>query len=318
MSSLPDLESLRLLVHVAELGSLGKAAQAMGMTQPSASNRLAALERRVQVPLVVRTPRGSMLTDDGRVVVSWALRLLAAADEFHGSLTALRAARAAQLHVAASMTVAEALLPRWLHILRQRELDVRVGLTVTNSTEVARLLLVDGRIDLGFVEGPTIPDGLDHRIVGHDELIVVVAPHHPWSRRRRPLQAAELAGTRLVVREAGSGTRETLELALRGLDPLPPHLALGSNAAVKGAAIAGTAPAVLSRHAVEADLTTGQLVAVPVADLSLHRILRAVWPRGRRLTGSATALLQAVDASAQPGDATGATRPAARSASRPR
>lgn len=299
MSQLPDLQSQRLLARVAELGSIGQAARAVGMAQPSASKRLAALERSAQVPLLESTPRGSSLTDDGKVVVSWSLRLLAAADEFQESLAALRKERSAQLRIAASMTSAEALLPRWLHWLhwlRQREPDVQVGLTVTNSTEVARLVLTQQSIDLGFVEGPRVPDGLDHRVVGHDQLIVVVAPQHPWARRRSPLRAAELARTQLVVREAGSGTRERLGLALRALDPLPPHLALGSNAAVKGAAMTGAAPAVLSRHAVEAELATGLLRAVSVDDLRLTRTLRAVWPRGRRLTGPATLLLRAIDA----------------------
>ncbi|MER7009759.1 LysR family transcriptional regulator [Dactylosporangium sp. NPDC000555] len=300
MSGLPDLESLRLLVRVAELGSLGQAARALGMTQPSATKRLASLERRAGLPLLVRTPRGSGLTNDGRVVVDWSMRLLEAADEFQASLTALREARAAQLRVAASMTVAEALLPGWLHKLGLREPDVRVGLTVVNSAEVARLLLAGETIDVGFVEGPSVPAGLGQRPVGHDELIVVVAPRHPWARRRRPLQASELAATRLVVREVGSGTRDTLELALRRLDPVPAHLALGSNAAVKGAAMAGSAPAVLSRYAVEAELAAGQLVAVPVVDLSLMRTLRAVWPRGRRLTGAATALLRVIEVSGGP------------------
>jgi DNA-binding transcriptional LysR family regulator len=292
---LPDLVSLRLLARVAELGSVGQAARTMGMSQPAASKRLGALERQVRLPLLTRTTRGSVLTDDGHVVVTWALRLLTAADEFHNSLAAMRFARAAHLRVAASMTVAEALLPRWLHSLAQREPDVQVGLTVVNSAEVARMLVSDDSVDIGFVEGPSVPDGLDHRIVGHDHLVVVVAPQHVWARLDRPLRPAELARTRLVVREQGSGTRETLELALHGLHPEPPHLALGSNAAVKGAAMTGTAPAVLSRYAVEAELATGHLVIVPVDDLPLGRDLRAVWPRGRRLTGSATALLQAIE-----------------------
>lgn len=295
MSSLPDLVSLRLLVRVAELGSVGQAARAMGLSQPSASKRLAALERQVRLPLLTRTPRGTVLTDDGQVVVAWALRLLTIADEFRNSLTAMRQARAAHLRVAASMTIAGALLPRWLHRLAQREPDVQVGLTVVNSTEVARMLVTDDSVDIGFIEGPSVPDGLDHKVVAHDHLVVVVAPQHPWARLRRPLSPAELARTRLVLREKGSGTRETLELALHDLDPAPPHLSLGSNAAVKGVAMAGTAPAVLSQHAVEAELATGRLVTVPVEGLSLRRDLRAVWPRGRRLSASATALLQAIE-----------------------
>jgi len=290
----PDLESLRLLVLVAELGSVGKAARELGIAQPSATKRLAALERRARLPLLRRGPRGSVLTDDGKLVVAWASSLLAAAEEFQTSLATLRADRVAQLRIAASMTIAEALLPRWLSDLRGADPAVRVGLTVTNSTEVARLVLGDDRVDVGFVEGPTVTGGLSSRIVGRDELIVVVTPDHRLARRRRPLTAVELAATPLVVREAGSGTRETLDRVLARYDPVTPQLALGSNAAVKGAAVAGMAPAVLSRHAVAAELSAGTLVAVPVTDLPLHRRLRAIWPRGRHLSTPAQTLLSVI------------------------
>jgi DNA-binding transcriptional LysR family regulator len=290
----PDLESLRLLVSVAELGSVGRAARAMGIAQPSATKRLAALERRAGLPLLVRTPAGSTLTTDGKLVVAWATTLLAAVEEFQTSLTALRTNRAAALRIAASMTIAEALLPRWLSDLRRLEPDVHVGLTVTNSSSVARLVLADSEVDLGFVEGPTLTEGLASRVVGADELIVVVAPAHPWARRRRPLGAAELAATPLVVREPGSGTRETLDRLLVRYGPVDPQLELGSNAAVRGAAVAGIAPAVLSRHAVGADLASGALVAVAVPELRLDRRLRAVWPKGRRLTGPAATLLKVI------------------------
>lgn len=290
----PDLESLRLLVSVAELGSVGRAARAMGIAQPSATKRLAALERRAGLPLLVRTPAGSTLTTDGKLVVAWASALLAATEEFQTSLTALRTNRAAALRIAASMTIAEALLPRWLSDLRNLEPDVHVGLTVTNSSSVARLVLGGSDVDLGFVEGPTLTEGLASRVVGTDQLIVVVAPAHRWARRRRPLAATELAATPLVVREPGSGTRETLDRLLVRFGPVGPQLELGSNAAVRGAAVAGIAPAVLSRHAVAADLASGALVEVAVADLKLARRLRAVWPKGRRLSGPAATLLRVI------------------------
>jgi DNA-binding transcriptional LysR family regulator len=70
------------------------------------------------------------------------------------------------------------------------------------------------------------------------------------------------------------------------------HVALGSNAAVKGAAVAGDGAAVLSRYAVEMEVATGRLVTVPTSVPGLDRTLRAVWPHGRRVTGAAEALLR--------------------------
>ncbi|MFD1934206.1 LysR substrate-binding domain-containing protein [Nonomuraea mangrovi] len=290
MSELPDLESLRLLVDVGGLGSLGQAARAAGIAQPSASKRIARLERRLGVPLLERTPRGSTLTAEGRMVAGWAAQVLDAAHELMRAVEAVRQGEAAQLHVAASMTVAEYLVPRWLGELQSREPDIQVGLDVMNSADVAVRVLGE-KVELGFVEGPSVPDGLASRVVATDRLVVVVAPGHPWARRRTVLRVAELAGTPLVVREPGSGTRETLDLAFAGQRVASPRLELGSNAAVKGAAQAGAAPAVLSGHAVEAEVATGRLVEVPLAGLNLVRNLRAVWRRGRSLTGPAATLL---------------------------
>ncbi|MDP9866983.1 MULTISPECIES: LysR family transcriptional regulator [Streptosporangium] len=306
MSELPDLGSLRLLVDVDRLGSLGQAARAAGIAQPSASKRIALLERRLGLPLLERTPRGSTLTPQGVMVTAWAAQVLAAAEELMRGAEAVRHGRAAHLHIAASMTVAEYLLPRWLGELQNREPQVQVGLDVQNSAEVARL--VSGGIELGFVEGPSVPPGLASRVVATDRLVVVVAPGHPWTRRRTALLAAELAATPLVVRERGSGTRETLDLALAGHAAAVPRLELGSNAAVKGAAREGAAPAVLSGYAVEAELATGRLAEVATRGIDLERRLRAVWRRGRTPTGPAATLLKITLSAARAAEST--ARPA--------
>lgn len=288
----PDLESLRLLVLVGELGSIGRAAARLGIAQPSASKRLATLERRLGLALVDRTRRGSALTPDGRVVTDWARQVL---DELNVLVTgaeALRSQREAELRVAASLTVAEHLAPGWIGELRRAREDLFVGLLITNSSIVCDLVRA-GDVDLGFVESPTVPAELSARRVAVDRLAVVVPPDHPWVRRRRPLTAADLAQTPLVVREHGSGTRETLERALRRakVGEVRPAAEFGSTTAVRSAVADGAGPAVLSVLAIDADLTDGRLVEVAVAGLDLRRQLRAVWPGGRRLIGSAAELL---------------------------
>ena len=190
------------------------------------------------------------------------------------------------------MTVAEYLLPVWLTALRATDPGAVVALSAVNSAEVAQAVLADA-VDIGFIEGPEIPDGLHAEPVGRDTLTLVIAPAHPWARRRSGVPAAELARTPLVSREAASGTRRFLEEALRaqaGLERVPPAAELSSTTAIKAAVAAGGAgsgPAVLSSLAVAAELSAGTLRAVPVIGLDLTRTLRAVWTAGRRLTGPA-------------------------------
>ncbi|WP_406286527.1 LysR substrate-binding domain-containing protein [Embleya sp. NBC_00896] len=291
---LPDLYTLELLVAVTETGSLGSAARRFGISQPSASARMRTLERRLGVRLLERSTTGSVPTAAGLVITDWARGVLDQAHALVEGAAALKARREDRLRVAASLTVAEHLVPGWLMALRDAVPGVHVGLQVTNSLHVIEALRA-GEADLGFVEGPWVPRDLQSASVGRDRLVVVVAPTHPWARRRRPVSAAELAATPLLLREAGSGTRDTLERALAAHDGVAvPALELGATAPLRSAAIAGSAPAVLSDLAVREDLAEGRLVAVPVEDLpALDRVLRAVWPRGRELPEAALHLLHA-------------------------
>lgn len=308
----PDLGALELLLAVARHGSLGRAARDVGITQPAASSRIRSMERQLGVALVDRSPRGSRLTDAGALVTDWARRIVEAAEAFDAGVQALRGRRDSRLRVAASMTIAEYLLPGWLIALRADRPDTAVSLQAGNSAAVAEQLL-SGEADLGFVEGLAIPEGLDGAVIAHDRLTVVAAPSHPWARRRKALDPAELAVTPLVLRERGSGTRQVLDAALAGHGGLAqPLLELASTTAVKAAAVSGAGPAVLSELALTEELASRRLVAIPVAGVLLRRDLRAVWPTGHRPTGPARDLLSLTRARPGVGGAAAARRPGAR------
>src|SRR5699024_4388408 len=202
----PDLTVLELLVRIDELGSLGAAARRVDMAQPNATRRLPSLDQQLGLPLLDRKPRGSRLTAQGTVIAHWARELLSDADRLLDAAVSLRGERDSETDIGASMTVAEHLVPSWLGAFREEHPDVRVHLRVQNSTEVSEAVLT-GEHDVGFVESLQVPKGLHSMVVGQDRLTVVVHPHHPWARLRRPVTVAELAAAPLVVRESGSGTR---------------------------------------------------------------------------------------------------------------
>jgi molybdate transport repressor ModE-like protein len=288
-----DLTSFELLLSVAELGSIGQAARAHGMSQPAASVRLRHLETVVGVPLLTRGARGARLTTAGHLVATWAQPVVKGAADLDAGIAALQATRDGKLRIAASMTVAEYLMPRWLIALRAADPHTVAALSSGNSTEVAAEVL-GGDVDIGFIEGPHLADGLQSRDIARDELVLVVAPSHSWAKRRLPPGAAEVARTPLVSREQGSGTRAAWELALREHvdgDLAAPVLEVSSTTAIKAAAIGGIGPAVLSVRAVSTELADGTLVRVKVPDLDLSRLLRAVWPVGQTLRGPARDLL---------------------------
>ncbi|MEM7142688.1 MAG: LysR family transcriptional regulator [Actinomycetota bacterium] len=290
----PELHALDLYVSVVELGSLSKAASRHRITQPSASGRIRSLERQLGITLLERTPSGSTPTVAGTLVAEWAESVLRSADELNAGVAALKARRAGRLRVAASLTIAEYLLPAWLQqFLRTRPAD-SVKLEVANSSAVLERLRA-GRADVGFVESPDSTTDMTEQVVAHDRLRVVAGNDHPWARLGAvPLEA--IVTTPLILREVGSGTRDAFEAALAEHTDMRPTAALelGSTAAIRAAVIAGGPPTVISERAIQGDLDASVLVAVEVPGLRIDRRLRAVWPRSKELPPLARALLDQI------------------------
>lgn len=269
-----DLVGLRIMINAVETGSLSAAARAAGITQPSASEALRRLERRLGVTLLVRTPRGSRPTAAGQRLAGLARQALTALDSVAVEAAALRAEERREVRVAASYTIAEYVLPACL----PPATEMTVALAVVNSAEaIARVRSHDA--DVGFIEGPVDVSGLRVRRIDRDELVVVTAPGRPWSQLTEPLSPATLAATPLLLREPESGTRRSYEEALAdiGLTPTRPLGVLTSTEALKAAVRAGVGETVVSRLAVAAELSAGALVEVPVTSLRLTRDLRAAW-----------------------------------------
>ncbi|GAA0274581.1 LysR family transcriptional regulator [Streptomyces polychromogenes] len=284
----PDLPALDLLLSVIELGSLGRAAQAHHISQPSVSSRIRYLEQLVGVPVLQRSALGSTPTPAGTLVATLARDVIEAAQRMDVALATLRDQHSSQMSVVASQTVVEYLFPRWLKDLRLRSPGIAVALDAGNSAQVAAAVL-EGRFPVGFVEGPRVPRGLAGRTVAQDELLVVVAPRHAWAGRTA-ITIEELASAELLQREEGSGARTAFEHAMRAHAPgwkPAPLLELPSTTAIKNAVMGGVGPAVMSSLAVAHDLTSGTLTAVTVSGLRIRRRLRAVWPAGQRPVGPA-------------------------------
>ena len=129
----PDLLSLDLLHSVAESGSIRQAALLHGVSQPAASTRLRSLEHALGLQLLDRSHGHAQLTGEGRAVVGWSEEILEAVRRLTLGTQALRLEGATRLRVAASMTVAEYLIPRWLNALRASDPSISVSLQMGNS-----------------------------------------------------------------------------------------------------------------------------------------------------------------------------------------
>jgi len=265
-----DLVELRGLCLAIELGSLGRAAAAFGVSQPALSKRMRELETFAGTALLQRSPRGVVPTAAGERLYREARTLLGHAEAVEQLLDGLRDAQTPIL-LAASHTIAEYLLPAPLAAYRERLGHGYVLELVAANSAVVRGMVRERRADLGLAatlaSGPR--PGLVEHVLCEDEVLVAVSESHPWARSGT-VELAEFLATPMVMRDPGSNTRQILarELDARGLSAAPPLVEVGSTAAAITAAISDTAPALLSARAVAA---APPLRAVRVRELELRR-----------------------------------------------
>jgi DNA-binding transcriptional LysR family regulator len=295
-----DLAELRAFCAAVDLGSLGRAARLLRVSQPALSKRMRAIEAVVGTRLVERSPRGISPTPAGTKLYIEARKLLAQAEAVDDLVRGL-AGEEAPVRLAASHTIAEFVLPGPLvDFERQRERHLSVELMVANSV-VVRELVRDGRADFGIAAVDRITQSvapLTETPFCEDEVIVAVPKDHPWARHKT-VPIDDFTSTPMVVRDPSANTRRVVEQALaqRDLALTPPLAEVGSTSAAKATALSEHAPVLISRMAVgPAD---EGLVVRRVRDITFARRFVMVAGAEETLPAGARALATALSASAQ-------------------
>jgi DNA-binding transcriptional LysR family regulator len=256
------LDQLRIFVEVAQRQHLTQAAAALFLSPSAVSSSIKALEEHYGTALFHRIGRRIELSEAGRIFLAGAQRTLASVRAAENMLSELGEMRRGTLAIHASQTIASYWLPRLLVQFRQTYPAIDLTLEVGNTDSVAQAILLGGA-DLGFIEGDIDEPSLIIEAVGEDQLVVVVAPDHPWSAGV-PLAAADLVQAQWILRETGSGTRSAFEKALSDMGvpvaAMQVALSLPSNEAVRSAVMAGPFATAISELVVASHVQAGLLV----------------------------------------------------------
>jgi DNA-binding transcriptional LysR family regulator len=257
------------------------------------------LEHEIGLELIERHGRRIVLTHAGNVLHTYARRMFALEREMEEALATLQEVEVGEINLAANTTTGVYFLPPIVARFRARYPQVGLRITILNSHEIIEQTL-NWILDFGLVEGDpsTFPPGLQAQVFASDELVLVVAPGHHWSAVRE-LNPEMLREGELLLREQGSGIRESIEHALlqHGVH-IRPLLTLPDNEAIKQMAMSGVGAAVLSALAVKRELASGDLVRIPISGVDLRPQLSLVRRADKHLSRAAEAfcaLLQMVN-----------------------
>jgi DNA-binding transcriptional LysR family regulator len=251
-------------LEVARRGSVSRAAEALFVTQPTLTARLHSLERELGAPLFVRTPHGMRLTDAGKAWVPYAERALRALVDGRDVLEQVKSASAGHLMIGAAPAVSTYILPGLLESFVSAHPRVEVSVRTGHSEDVVDLVLRD-EVHIGLGRAIRHPD-LELRPFHTEELVLVCAPDHPFTRRG-DVPMEEVANERLIMFDLTSSYYEITQAAflsagvkLRGL------MELDSIEAAKKMVERGLGVALLPRTAVAREVEGKTLRLVQMKD----------------------------------------------------
>jgi DNA-binding transcriptional LysR family regulator len=301
-----NLNQLRVFEAVGRTGSFSRAADALGVTQPAVTVQIRRLEELCGTALFERVRRRPRLSQAGETLYRYARRIFALTDEAVEALALARDLRGGRLRLVAGRTPAACHLPPLIIAFKRRYPSVEVQLLVDSTDRVIERLL-DLKDDVAVLGLMPPQAALVSEPFCDDALVLIVAPGHPWARRRR-VSLAELPGESLVQREPGSSSRALVErhLAAHAVTARV-AMELGSNETIKRSVEAGAGVAFMSASAVSLEVEAGRLVTVRTVEAPLVRPLFLVHHRDRSASPLVGAFLEVARALRSTGGVASAT-----------
>jgi LysR family transcriptional regulator, transcriptional activator of the cysJI operon len=280
--------SLKVFRTVAEHLSFRKAAELLFLTQPAVSLQIKALEEDLSVRLFDRAAGKVSLTKQGAILLRHAQNLAAIAHKAAQGLSANDVQLSGKFALGVSTTIAQYVLPRFLAIFLAEHRQLGLSIHSANTDEIVRLLL-DGKVSLGLIAGPTRARGIHAEPFMEDELVLIAPPDFEFNH----VSHAQLTGATLLLREPGSGSRRVVEAALRKaglkLNLFKNVIELDSTEAIKSAAEAGLGLGFVSYCAVHKELELQALKIVEADGVHIARQYSVVFPAGPEPSGAAGA-----------------------------
>ena len=262
------LRQLEVFLAVARDESVSRAAEVLFMSQSAVSGSLAELEKQFEVKLFDRVGKRLQLSERGRALRARAQAVLDQARELERGLESR--GELGRVRIGATLTIGDHLaVPLIARFLREHA-GAQVTLTIGNTEEIARRV-GNFELDVGLIEGELEDSDLEVSPWRDDELVVFCAPEHPFAKKRT-LSDDDLRGAGWIVREPGSGTRQTFDRGMHGLVPdIHIVLALQHTEAIKSAVAEGLGVGCLSRIALRAELERQTLHVCKVPQRDFRR-----------------------------------------------
>jgi len=275
-----SLRQLQVFESVARNLSHSRAAAELFLSQPAVSMQIKQAENAIGLPLFEQVGKKLHLTAAGNELLHYARSMLQLMQEMESVFDEIKGLERGHLNIAVVST-ANYFMPQLLAKFIQAHPKIQVSLSVANRDSVIKQLS-ENIADLAIMGQP--PDGTDMRAEAfmQNPLVVIAAPKHPLAREKK-IQPKQLAHETFLLREQGSGTRGVVERFFTSHKlPLPAHMEMDTNEAIKQSVQAGMGIGIISQHGIELELETKRLVVLDVNHFPIVRHWHIVQRKDKR------------------------------------
>jgi len=293
-----DPRRLSYFLTIAAHQRMAKAAEVLGVAQPTLSQQLRALEQELGTVLFDRTPRGMQLTETGRALREHAQRLMVQTEAARTAIAELEGGMTGVLRIGIINTYSTAFLPKMMASFSQKYPEVRLSVEVGSALGLEQRILT-GHIDLAIAFDPPHHDelGADRLF---EERLVLVLPKSPKSSAQS-ISLTALSKQPLALLTTAFATRRILD------ESLPPNVKLDIRAEMDSVealielAKSGGLPTVLADKSLTA---RSDLSMVPIGPPWIRRSGALLWHAQRYQTAAARAFMSTARATTKSANAT--------------
>ena len=290
-----DISQLEIFLCIAEEKSFSRAAEKMLRTQPALSIAIKRLEEELGEPLFDRSSKSGTLTEAGKILHSYAQRMINLRDEAKEAISELGGMFRGRLSIGANESTSLYLLPGLLLEYRQRHPNIKIEV-YRNVSEKIPSEVLERNLDFGFLSYDPVHPALQSIEVHRDELVLVVPPNHRLVNRSH-VSFKELAEEQFVAHNVKTPARTRIfELFAQHRTPLNICIELATLETIKEFVALNVGIAILPRLAVRDEIESGKLVEVPVKGMKIEKVLRIVYRREHSLSHAAKSFLEIVKA----------------------
>jgi DNA-binding transcriptional LysR family regulator len=261
----PQLAQLEAFIAVVRAGSISGAANELVLSQPAVTGRIQGLERTLDAALFVRTRSGSRLTEAGRALLPHAERVITAVAAGRRAVGDVLSGSGGRLTIGAAPAVSTYVLPAVLHRFQSEHPLVQLSVRSGHSEEVLEMVLRE-EVDVGLMR-PIQHAEVTSTPLYEDQLVLVVHRGHPFGARGE-IRMDQMGTEHLILFDRTSSYHELTSSIFRqaGIDPRG-YLEVDNIDAAKRMVEQRLGIALLPLTSVQAEIGTGRLVPVTVADM---------------------------------------------------